>query len=425
MLRRAAIVASWPAGIALTAWDYTWRTTPIHRREVLGTAADDSPPRLPDDADGTDLQPAPDGVGPLFHRTYRTHIRGSELTPEELIARIADDLNGVAPTAFARFVKTAGAEAELAVGDEFVVRMPGPWDGPVRVVAAGPTSFRLATLDGHLEAGQIEFRASRDTHLEFAIEAWARSGDRLSHLLYRHLRFAKETQLHMWISVLERVVKLSGGRMTGGIDVETRRLEVPPGFARLKTARINYDPTGDEGFDASSGWHVDDLCQPLPAGSFEAAKELMTGYGFADPSIVRAYYDRDAPLEGRTMLLEVQYHRLRLHVGVRVSEVIDRVEQHDGRDVRVWGWAYRTLEGHFEQGQMDWQVWEWLDTGAVEFRIHAYSRPSRDPNLVIQAGLRVVGPRERRAFLRGTMRRMAELVPAAASPASRSRIRTP
>ena len=54
------------------------------------------------------------------------------------------------------------------------------------------------------------------------------SGDRLSHLLYDRLRMAKEIQLHMWTSVIERVVKLSGGRLTGGIDIHTRRIEGRP-----------------------------------------------------------------------------------------------------------------------------------------------------------------------------------------------------
>jgi hypothetical protein len=36
---------------------------------------------------------------------------------------------------------------------------------------------------------------------------------------------AKEVQLHMWISFLEGVVSLSGGRMTGGIDIDTRRVD--------------------------------------------------------------------------------------------------------------------------------------------------------------------------------------------------------
>ena len=113
----------------------------------------------------------------------------------------------------------------MALGDEFVVRMPGPWDGPVRVVDVQPTSFRLATLAGHLEAGQIEFTAGRDAErLVFHIESWARSGDRLSDLLYDRLRMAKEIQLHMWTSLLERVARVADGRITGGIDIDTRRV---------------------------------------------------------------------------------------------------------------------------------------------------------------------------------------------------------
>ena len=59
--------------------------------------------------------------------------------------------------------------------------------------------------------------------MAFEIESWARSSGRVSNLLYHRLRFAKEVQAHMWISFLEGVVSLSGGRMTGGIQIETRR----------------------------------------------------------------------------------------------------------------------------------------------------------------------------------------------------------
>jgi hypothetical protein len=130
----------------------------------------------------------------------------------------------VVPTEFASFVKVRGDEGRMAVSDEFVVRMPGPWDGPVRVLDVTPTSFRLVTLAGHLEAGQIEFTASREAEeLVFGVESWARSGDRLSDLLYDRIRMAKEIQLHMWTSLLERVVRLAGGRMTGGVEIFTRR----------------------------------------------------------------------------------------------------------------------------------------------------------------------------------------------------------
>jgi hypothetical protein len=44
-------------------------------------------------------------------------------------------------------------------------------------------------------------------------------------VLYHRLRMAKEVQAHMWISFLERVVHVSGGRMTGGVEIETERIE--------------------------------------------------------------------------------------------------------------------------------------------------------------------------------------------------------
>jgi hypothetical protein len=232
LVRRLTTATRWPVGIALTSWSYMWRTTPMHRREEVVTAADDArsaPPAVPDGVSAEEVQGAPDGAGPLFHRRYRALVRQPRLSPDELIARMADDLNAVAPTEFAVFQKVHGDDGPLRVGDEYVVRMPGPWDGPVRVVAADERSFRLATLDGHLEAGQIEFRATDAPEgLRFEIESWARSGDRLSHLLYDRLRMAKEIQLHMWTSVIERVARLSGGRLTGGIDIHTRRIEGGP-----------------------------------------------------------------------------------------------------------------------------------------------------------------------------------------------------
>jgi uncharacterized protein DUF1990 len=224
--RRLWTAAQWPVGIGLTSWHYMWRTTPLHRTEEPGTVSD-RPPPLPDRLSRHELQLPQHGVGPLYHRLYQVRIRDTGVSPEALVARLGADLNCASPTEFARFFKTSGATGALAVGDEFLVRMPGPWDGPVRVAEATPTSFRLVTLAGHLEAGQIEFRASeRDGKLQFAIESWARSGDRLSNLLYHHLRMAKEVQLHMWTSFLERIAALAGGRITGGIEIVSRRLQV-------------------------------------------------------------------------------------------------------------------------------------------------------------------------------------------------------
>lgn len=209
--------------------------------EEMGSVRHDCPPPLPSGVDG-DVQHHEDGVGPLFHRRYVIRIRDGGLSPAELMTRIRTDVNAVVPTEFARFFKVRGGDRPLAIRDEYVVRMPGPWDGPVRVVEVTPLSFRLATLEGHLEAGQIEFRADGDRDdLAFSIESWARSADRISNLLYHQLRMAKETQLHMWISVLEQVGRLANGTRNGPLQIETHRIE------RGEGARVLGDPDGAQG----------------------------------------------------------------------------------------------------------------------------------------------------------------------------------
>jgi len=218
---RLRTVLGWPVGIAAVSWRYMWRTIPLHRSEGAGTRAD-----LPSLAYGSGgfadrLQPLEAGVGPMLHRSYGVRIAGTSMTPSALIDLVSTRLNQASPE-MAVFRKTRGAQGALRKGDEFVIRMPGPWDGPVRVVRRDETCFRLATLDGHLEAGEIEFRAEPDGDaLRFEIESWARAGDRLSALLYNKLRLAKEIQLNMWSHFCVRAASLAGGRPQGGITIQT------------------------------------------------------------------------------------------------------------------------------------------------------------------------------------------------------------
>jgi hypothetical protein len=225
--RRVTTAARWPLGVLKTGWDYLWRTTPMHRCEQPGSFPDDEPPLLPPGTDRRDLLGVEDGVGPLMHRCYVAHAREADLTAAQLMGSFGARPNRATPTALARFVKLKGGADALRVGDELTVRMPGPWDGPVRVVEVAPTGFSFVTLDGHLEAGRIRFTA-RDLapgRLEVRIEAWARGGDRLSNLLFGRLRVNKEVQLHMWTSVLERLTRMSGGRRDGPIEITTRRVD--------------------------------------------------------------------------------------------------------------------------------------------------------------------------------------------------------
>jgi hypothetical protein len=182
----------------------------------------------------------------------------------------------------------------------------------------------------------------------------------------------------------------------------------------------NFDP--DELPEvAADPWHVDDYCVelaaeapggPQPNGSFEVARRLMTDYEFADPSMVRAYYHAEDPLLGRNMLLQIRFFAIRVYAGVRISEIFDETREVDGRQVRVWGWAYQTLGEHLERGQMDYQVWKWLDSGEVEYRIHAISVLNRIRNPVLNVGFRLVGRHEQVKFARRCGERMQALVAA-------------
>ena len=226
--RRISLLAKWPLGLSLTSWRYMWRITPLHRSETPGDPVADAAPGLPEWLDDSHLQDVDAGVGALFHRRYGIEVRGSDMEPERLMTTVTSDLDGIAPSELVSFDKVRGRPAEMRRNDEYVVRMPAPWDGPVRVVDVTPTSFWLVTLTGHIEAGQIQFRAtSRDGVLGFEIESWARNGDQLAALLYDQMRMAKEVQLHMWTSVLERIARIAGGRLAGGVTIETRRVAAP------------------------------------------------------------------------------------------------------------------------------------------------------------------------------------------------------
>jgi uncharacterized protein (UPF0548 family) len=191
-------------------------------------------------------------------------------------------------------------------------------------------------------------------------------------------------------------------------------------LARLRGASLNFDRA--ELVERPNRWNRDERLQPLapeppgppqPDGSWEIARRLMRGYEFADPSMVRAHYDPDAPLEGRDMLLEVRFHGLSMYEGCRITKVSDRTERETGRPVRLWGWSYATLQGHFEQGEMSWEVLKWLDTGEVAFRVTARSRPSPDANPIQRLGFRLFGRREQLRFYDSSCDRVRRLTEAA------------
>ncbi len=201
-------------------------------------------------------------------------------------------------------------------------------------------------------------------------------------------------------------------RLGGRIDVQAE-------LARLREASVNYELEAPP--SSSTGWNVDEYTLRLPPeapgdpeknGSFEVARRLIRDYEFADPSIIRAVWLTDRPLESRNMLLEGRFLMLRFLLGVRVSAVIDEVVEEDGHQLQVWGWCYRTLSGHLEAGEMCYRVVKHRDTGEVQFRVCRYMRSEQISNPLVRLGWASFGRLMQVLFVRRSLARMKRLVDA-------------
>ena len=179
-----------------------------------------------DRASDTDDQPREIGVGPAFHRTYCLDIDGVAGSAEDAMARIRADPNALTDATFAPFTKARGRSGEMVVGDRYVIQLAGPWKGAVEVIDVTPSSFRLATLEGHMESGVIEMRAveTEDTgRVQFTIESWARSHDHVFALIYDKIGLAQMLQGEMWAIACDRFAQLVAGTPHGPLQITSER----------------------------------------------------------------------------------------------------------------------------------------------------------------------------------------------------------
>ncbi|NML65620.1 DUF1990 family protein [Hymenobacter sp. RP-2-7] len=174
-------------------------------------------------------QPAALGAGPELERRYFLDVARPHHGPAALMQRIQQALPSFSPEALANFERRTGQPGRLAVGDEFLIKILGPWDGGVRVTAVDATSFELVTLEGHPEAGRIRFEVApldeRPDELRFQIHSWARSRDGLVAFVYDTIGGGRLLQEATWVEFCRRVAQASGGQALGPITVETTRHE--------------------------------------------------------------------------------------------------------------------------------------------------------------------------------------------------------
>ncbi|WP_201783247.1 DUF1990 family protein [Hymenobacter sp. AT01-02] len=112
-------------------------------------------------------------------------------------------------------------------------------------------------------------------------------------------------------------------------------------------------------------------------------------------------------MEQRVMVLRGQFLFFTFWFGVRIGGVTDEVQAlFSGQQEQVWGYNYRTLEGHFERGQIDFTVHKNLTTGRIRFHIHAFSQTGRISNPFYWIGFRLFGRMLQRKFSTESMKRL-------------------
>ena len=212
------------------------------------------------------------------------------------------------------------------------------------------------------------------------------------------------------------------GRSVNTRDWETYKARL----SALDALDYNYDEKVYHAAKDKSGWKIDHYHAQLateapgrsvPDGPFEHVKNAIQLYKFPDPNLIRAVFEPERELSGRNMLLIAKFAGLSFYFGVRVVAVIDEIRKNeDGDDAQVWGYAYRTLKGHFEIGEIRFEVSKNIRSGVVSFEISAYSKPDRIHNPFYRAGFRVFSRPLQKYFATSSIHRLQEIARGTSAP---------
>ena len=214
--RRFIRTVGWMVGAPLALFRFLRRHTAVEEINSRGGVAP-LPVVDPDAAHREGEQ----GVGPEFHRLYRATIHTPKLPAARLLAIIAADPNVIAPTEVLRFEKTHGEPGRLDEGDEFLIRMAGPWNAPVKVTRRWKEGFRFAATRGHPQLGQVELRM-RDDGDELAVEIQTRErAAGAKFLVLQRIKLVQRMQSYTWGEMLQNTARLAGGRPLERITVRS------------------------------------------------------------------------------------------------------------------------------------------------------------------------------------------------------------
>jgi hypothetical protein len=158
----------------------------------------------------------------LVHRRVWVECDRPQLSAGRLLNIIAADPNVVLPTEVLQFHKTAGDPRRLVVGDRYLIRMAGPWNGPVIVTARDDNRLRLTSCPGNPQQGHIDFLVQDEGgRLRVEIASGYRAASRAFRALARFLPLVERMEIHTGGHILEMAAQLAGARPPQRIWLQT------------------------------------------------------------------------------------------------------------------------------------------------------------------------------------------------------------
>ena len=185
------------------------------------------------------------GFGQMWQKTYTIRLRGSSVSPKELIQGWKEKFASFWPQGNRFFGQPAEGDSQpaasdrrpagIAPGQVAVLNLAGPGGmtipggGPmistgIIVIYADDESFSFMTPEGHMFAGLINFSAYQDTDTVAQIQALVRASDPMYEMIFR-LGIGHKMEDDFWMQTLRN---LAAHFNAAGCEPELRRVVVDP-----------------------------------------------------------------------------------------------------------------------------------------------------------------------------------------------------
>jgi hypothetical protein len=214
---------------------------PVDRLKVTGLQAG----AVNLNVDGRRITGPVQGFGQMWQKTYTIRLKGSSISPKELIHDWKENFPSFWPKGnsfYSQMAVTdsqlpgdAGQKAGIAPGQVAVLNLAGPGGmtipggGPlistgVMVIYADDVSFSFMTPEGHMFAAMITFSAIREEDTIAQIQMLVRASDPFFELTFR-MGFGHKMEDDFWFQTLRNLAAHFGA---AGSEPELRKVLVDP-----------------------------------------------------------------------------------------------------------------------------------------------------------------------------------------------------